>query len=85
MGEHIYQQYEDAFIGNLARHAKLGIFMSWAVPGQGGFQHINEHANDYIIAKVEKLGFKYNREVTLKYKPQFNNWFRNSLMVFDKV
>jgi len=25
------------FIENLAKNAKNGIFMSWAIPGQGGF------------------------------------------------
>jgi hypothetical protein len=59
--------------------------MSWAIPGQGGYQHINTHTNEYIIEKIEKLGFKYNKEVTLKYKPMFDNWFRNTLMVFDKI
>ena len=59
--------------------------MSWAIPGQGGWQHINKHTNAYIIEKMEKLGFKYNKEVTEKYKAQFKNWFKNTLMVFDKI
>ena len=61
VGEHIYHQFEDNFIGNLVRHAKRGIFLSWALPAQKGFEHVNEHPNSYILEKVEKHGFKYNK------------------------
>jgi 2-polyprenyl-3-methyl-5-hydroxy-6-metoxy-1,4-benzoquinol methylase len=41
VGEHIPHQLEDVFIGNLVRHAKKGIILSWAVPGQEGHHHVN--------------------------------------------
>jgi hypothetical protein len=66
-------------------NAQLGLILSWAVEGQGGFRHINTHNNNYIIAKVENYGFKYNKEVSEKFRAQFDNWFKNSLMVFDKL
>ena len=64
VGEHIYNELEDVFISNLVWNANRGIVMSWAVEGQGGFRHINTHNNNYIIAKIERYGFKYNKEIT---------------------
>ena len=33
---HLYFTNSRKFLDNIARHAKEGIIMSWAVPGQGG-------------------------------------------------
>ncbi|CAG5124210.1 unnamed protein product, partial [Candidula unifasciata] len=32
VGEHIPAKFEDIYLDNLARHAKEGIVLSWAVP-----------------------------------------------------
>jgi SAM-dependent methyltransferase len=85
VGEHIYTEFEDVFISNLVWNAERGLILSWAVEGQNGFHHINTHNNDYIIAKIEGYGFKYNKELSSEFKAQFDNWFKNSLMVFDRV
>ena len=29
------------FLDNIVRHARIGVVLSWAVPGQGGFHHVN--------------------------------------------
>ena len=34
VGEHIPPHLEAAFLGNLIRHARRGLVLSWAVPGQ---------------------------------------------------
>jgi hypothetical protein len=52
VGEHIFQIFENNFIGNIGRHAQKGIVMSWSVIGQSGYMHINNRNNDYIISKV---------------------------------
>lgn len=61
VGEHIFSDFEDNFIENIVRHAEKGILMSWAVVGQPGYMHVNNRNNDYLIKKVEKLGFAYNK------------------------
>jgi tryptophanyl-tRNA synthetase len=33
---HIPEKYEAVYLDNILRHAKEGIILSWAVPGQGG-------------------------------------------------
>ena len=38
---HIPEKYEAVYLDNILRHAKEGIILSWAVPGQRGLSHIN--------------------------------------------
>jgi hypothetical protein len=49
VGEHIPAAAMDAFLGNLLRHARRGLVLSWAVPGQGGHFHINELPNQAVV------------------------------------
>lgn len=49
VGEHILAEFENNFIKNIADNARKGIIMSWALVGQGGYKHVNERNNDYII------------------------------------
>lgn len=65
--------------------------MSWALPGQGGDGHINEQSTSYIITKIEKCGFKLNREKTNEIRKNITIsspiflYFRYNLLMFDKV
>lgn len=29
--------------------AKYGLIISWAIPGQGGHQHVNELSNEVVV------------------------------------
>lgn len=90
VGEHIPKKYESIFIENICNNAKKGIIMSWALPGQGGDGHINERSTLYIIRKIEKYGFKLNRDKTNKIRQNITNspmfiYFRHNLLIFDKI
>ncbi|KAG2423607.1 hypothetical protein HYH02_015307 [Chlamydomonas schloesseri] len=89
VGEHIPAALESTFLANLLRHARRGLVLSWAVPGQGGHQHVNERPNDYILAKVAALGgggFAHNATATEKLRAASSlSWFRNTLLVFDRM
>ena len=86
VGEHIPEEYEDIFLDNLTKHAKYGIIMSWAVPGQGGDGHVNCRSNRYIINKMSELGFALNVDRTNYLRNAVTNcyWFADTLMVFEK-
>jgi len=58
--EHIPPKYENTFLSNLARHAKTGIILSWAKPGQVGHSHVNERNITYVIDIMKKFGFERN-------------------------
>ena len=60
VAEHIPPKHENTFLSNLARHAKTGIILSWAWPGQGGHSHVNERNITYVINVMKKFGFERN-------------------------
>ena len=60
VAEHIPNKYESIFIDNVVRHAKEGVILSWAVPGQGGFHHVNNRPLDYVINLMDNLGFLHD-------------------------
>ena len=86
VGEHVPSKYEGMVLRNLHRHNRKGIILSWAVLGQFGNQHINNHSNNYIIRVLTELGYTYDEELSKKFRgPERNHaWFTGSLMVFRK-
>jgi len=53
--EHIPAEYEQIALDNVARVAGEGIVLSWAIPGQPGFHHINnqpmQHVDEVMAAR----------------------------------
>lgn len=86
VGEHIEPEHEATVLDNIANSATKKIIMSWAIPGQGGFGHVNCRENDYIIAQMEARGWKHNPEESdfLRARCSGCDWFKNTIMVFDK-
>ncbi|XP_071108267.1 uncharacterized protein [Haliotis cracherodii] len=58
VAEHIPSAYEDVYIDNIVRHAKKGVVLSWAVPGQGGLSHINNRPLVYVQNLFSNKGFE---------------------------
>ena len=56
VGEHVPSQHEAALIRNLHAHNCRGVVLSWAVLHQGGFHHVNNHANAYVVGVFEGRG-----------------------------
>ena len=86
VGEHIEKQFEHAALDNICKSATKKIILSWAIPGQGGFGHVNCQPNDYIIANMDERGCSYNAEQSeyLRARCSGCSWFENTIMVFDK-
>jgi hypothetical protein len=87
VGEHIPKKYEQIFINNICKHTEKLLILSWAVVGQGGDGHINCQNNDYIINQIESRDFKYNKEISISLRNFISNafWFKNTIMVFEKL
>ncbi|MHA1966579.1 MAG: methyltransferase domain-containing protein [Candidatus Hodarchaeales archaeon] len=83
VGEHIPEKFEQIFIKNLAHLAKKMIILSWAIPEQGGYGHVNCRDNIYIMCQVRKYGFIFNSKLS-EYLRQGStlSWFKRTLMVF---
>ena len=86
VGEHLPPQYEDVYIQNLHNNNTKGIIMSWALEGQGGLGHFNEHSNEYIKQKIMDLGYinDFDAEHFLRESSTLW-WFKDTIMVFRKI
>ena len=85
VGEQIPSKYEDNFIWNIANQGAEELFISWAIPGQGGIGHVNCRTNTHVRRVLFKYGYSRNQEVEelLREKATLP-WFKNTLMSFRK-
>ena len=87
VGEHIPLEYEEQFMDNLNNLCDRRLILSWAIPDQGGYHHVNERTNIYIIERMARYGLFINHRDTRRLRKGIEDeywWFRNSLMVFDR-
>jgi SAM-dependent methyltransferase len=56
VAEHIPAEASDRFLDTLVAHGPTVVF-SAAIPGQGGFQHVNEQVQDYWIERFRARGY----------------------------
>lgn len=87
VGEHIPQEFEKDVVSNIYNLCKGYLILSWAVPGQAGFGHVNCKTNEEVIELFQKLGFIYLpaiSEEARKNVDDFAPWFRQTLMIFYK-
>ena len=64
VAEHIPAKFEDIFLSNLVRHAKHGLILSWAVPGQPGHYHVNNKPLALVVQSLKKLGFERDEKMS---------------------
>ena len=87
VGEHIPQEFESTLIDNVSRLCRGYLVLSWAVPGQAGYGHVNCKTNEDVIEMLRLKGFVYLPTLTEDARQNVDNnapWFRNTLMVFYK-
>ena len=60
VAEHIPKQYETIYVDNIFRHAKEGIVLSWAWPGQEGHSHVNGKLFKDVVTLMEQNGFYHD-------------------------
>lgn len=85
VAEHIPNQYESAFISNIVRHAKEGVVLSWAVPGQGGHAHVNNRPLEYVVSLMESFGFKHDKSGSEKLKNAATlPWLKSNTNVYRR-
>lgn len=86
VGEHVPKEYEQNYINNLVKYSKKYIIISWGVPGQGGYGHVNCQTNEYVKNEFKKRGYESMDllEVAIRNSAEAS-WFANTLMVFKKI
>ncbi|REJ88244.1 MAG: methyltransferase domain-containing protein [Planctomycetota bacterium] len=86
--EHIEERYLNNVLQTLA-NGRL-IAMTHALPGQGGYHHVNCQSSDYWIDRIEPLGFRYLPEVTQQGRAAITasgswTYFVKSGLIFQRV
>jgi len=85
VGEHIDKKYESTILKNITNHVGKYLIISWAIPGQSGYGHVNCNSNEYIKEKIEKMNFKNNISLENRFRNSSSlDWFKNTIMVFEK-
>jgi len=86
VGEHIDRKHESTVFDNICKSAKHKVILSWAIPGQGGFGHVNCRENDYVIDQMKARGFDLVPSHTKILREHCSGctWFENTIMVFEK-
>jgi len=81
--EHIPSDFETTVLDNIDRAAGHGVVLSWAVPGQGGFRHINNKSPTYVNQTMFDRGFTMDPKTTLVLRKGASvSWLKNNIMVF---
>jgi SAM-dependent methyltransferase len=57
VAEHIESQFSEVFVQNLTRHGDIVLFGA-AIPGQGGFRHVNERWQSWWVDLFARQGFE---------------------------
>ena len=71
---------------NLHRCNTQGIVYSWALPGQGGFHHVNLRSAEFLRSEFEKLGYEEDVEASKKLRAVAKKyWFKQNTHVFRRV
>lgn len=85
VAEHIPKAYENIYLDNLFRHAKEGIILSWAVPGQGGLSHINNQPLQHVVDVMEKNGFTIDQSTSKVLQESAElPWIKSNLYVYRR-
>jgi len=82
VAEHIPAKFEHIYLDNIARHAREGVLISWAVPGQVGWQHVNCRPFSYVRDRMRELGFDHDEKTSIKIKRNAPITLKKNLNVF---
>jgi len=87
VGEHVPNQFERVLFDNIDKHVNPGgiLILSWAIPGQGGYGHVNCQTNQYVRSQIIPRGYTSlpDIESTLRNHSSLS-WFKHTILVFQK-
>ncbi|XP_067655280.1 uncharacterized protein [Haliotis asinina] len=85
VAEHIPSKYEAIYVDNIVRHAKTGIVLSWAVPGQGGLSHVNNRPLSYVQRVLSDKGFEPDMAASDVLQKQATlPWLKKNVYVYRR-
>jgi len=82
VAEHIPKEAEEILLGNLRRHAEIGLILSWSEHGDG--PHQNAKPWEEVKGVMEASGFVLDMAASSRLRPQIA-WMRGAVHVFRVV
>lgn len=85
VAEHLPKEAAATFITTLTTHSDTVIF-SAAIPGQGGYNHLNEQWPSYWAALFAEHGYQCYNMLREQFwnNPQVDHWYKQNILVFSK-
>jgi len=81
--EHIPQEFENIVLDNIDRAAGHGVVLSWAVPRQGGYYHVNNRSPTYVNQTMCDRGFTMDQNATLTlHRATYIGWLKRNVQVY---
>jgi len=81
--EHIPAEFETIILDNIVRAARHGVVLSWAVPHQNGFRHINNRPPTYVNQIMFNRGFKMDVHASRVLREKASaSWLKNNVNVY---
>jgi SAM-dependent methyltransferase len=90
VAEHLPASQSDRLVATICRAADRWIFFTAAVPGQGGFGHVNEQPHAYWIERFARHGARLDPartqalRATLAPALQITWWFARNALLFRR-
>jgi len=85
VGEHVPVEFVNTLLGNIVRHAKVGVVLTWALPGQPGVGHVNCLPTASVKNLMSRRGFCLMPCTSQLTRAAANGkHFRKTAMVFVK-
>lgn len=74
------------FIENVVQHAREGIVLSWAVPGQGGYSHVNGRTFEWVKEQLQAKCFEYDNSTSIHLKAASTlSWLRSNVNAYRRA
>ena len=82
VAEHIEERFAGNLVSTLVGNAERFIFFTHALPGQGGYHHVNCEPPEYWMEKFGALGYALGQALTAKARLLGHNYFAKTGLVF---
>ena len=74
------------FIENVVKHAREGIVLSWAVPKQPGFSHVNGRTFEWVKEQLRAKCFQHDNSTSSHLRAASTLWwFQKNVNAFRRI
>jgi len=84
VGEHVPADRADQFCDNVAAVGRVGLIVSWAVPGQRGRNHVNCQPPAWVTSQFARRGWQVDAAKTAAAREIAGRGWNRKLFVFAR-